>query len=71
MLNIYRKLFLALKKVQMVKITPPQVPTTQQKKSGEGGDFLCTPWKSLFGNQPLTYLNKTVDEESSDLYLKS
>ena len=30
MFNIYRKLFLTLKKVQMVKITP-QTPTTQQK----------------------------------------
>ena len=28
---MYRMLFLALKKVQMIKITPCQIPTTQQK----------------------------------------
>ena len=28
---MYTMLFLALKKVQMVKITPYQIPTTQQK----------------------------------------
>ena len=33
MFNIYRKLLLALKKVQMVKIISPQVPTTQYKTS--------------------------------------
>ena len=31
MVNMYRMLFLALKRVQMIKITPCQIPTTQQK----------------------------------------
>ena len=31
MFSIYRKLFLALQRVQMLKINPSQVPTTPQK----------------------------------------
>ena len=33
MFNIYWKLCLALKKVRMSKITPPQIPSTQQQNS--------------------------------------
>ena len=29
MFNIYKMLFLALKNVEMVKFTPPEIPTTQ------------------------------------------
>ena len=31
MFNIYRMLFLALKKVQIAYVTPPQILTAQQK----------------------------------------
>ena len=33
MFNVYRMLFLALKKAQIVKITPHQIPATQYKIS--------------------------------------
>ena len=32
MFNIYKVMFLALKKVRMVKITSPQVPTTRSTR---------------------------------------
>ena len=35
MFNIYRMLFLVLKKVEMVKFTPPQIPTTKTKFSSK------------------------------------
>ena len=61
--SIHRKLFSALKKLQIVKITPPQVRFTKEKKStpskisdspptGGEGDLLLPPslttnWKTL------------------------
>ena len=36
---MYRMLFEALKKVQMVKITPHEIPTTQQKKFSQNFPF--------------------------------
>ena len=49
MFSIHRKLCLALKKVQFVKITPPQAPTIQQKNLPEGNlpPPLTTIWKTL------------------------
>ena len=32
MFNIYKVMFLALKKVRMVKITSPQIPTTRSNR---------------------------------------
>ena len=42
MISIHRKLFLALKKVRIAKITPPQVSSTQHKNSSQV-KFLI-PW---------------------------
>ena len=49
--SIHRKLVLALKKVRIFKITPPQVPFTQLKKSHQ--------WNFWFP-PPLTAIGKTL-----------
>ena len=49
--SIHRKLVLALKKVRIFKITPPQVPFTQLKK--------CHQWNFWFP-PPLTAIWKTL-----------
>ena len=59
MFSIYRKLFLALKKILILKITAPQVPFTQKKNSSSkisdfrplGGNSLTphTHTLTLFG----------------------
>ena len=42
MFNVYKMLFLALKKVWIVKITPHQIPTTRQKNFHYSKIFNCS-----------------------------
>ena len=42
MLNIYRMLFLVMKRIQIVKIPPPLVPTARKKNSLQQ-NFQCPP----------------------------
>ena len=52
MFSIHRNLFLALKKVQIIKITPPQVPITRQKNCLPAKFPIATPEKPEYCSHP-------------------
>ena len=52
MLNIYRMLFLVMKRIQIVKIPPPLVPTARKKKFPPAkfpAPFCQMKWVTVFG----------------------
>ena len=62
MFSIHRKLFLALKKVQIVKITHFQVPFTQKKIPPVKFLILPTPLGRIYLPPPLTTIWKTLHQ---------
>ena len=68
MFSIHRKLFLALKKVWIIKFTPLQVPTNWQKKSHQQNfrfpQLLTTIWNNLI----ILWWQESVHSKSESQY---
>ena len=77
MVRIHRKLFLALKKVLVVKITPPQVPTTYlappllpPAKNSWSSPSLNAIWKTLYSGFEVLVLALLTSWKISVQHLK-
>ena len=57
MFSIHRNLFLALKKVRMVKITPPQAPTARWKYSPQQNFWFHLPHSLLLFGKPCNWFS--------------
>ena len=58
MFNIYRTLFLALKKIWVVKITSRQILTTRWKTLSPHQNFPSSHWQDRFPSTPLMLFGK-------------
>ena len=64
MFIIYRILFLAFKKIQMVRITPCQIPTTQDFPPSQWGNFpLKKHWR-------WEYIHTSKTSEGRNIFLR-
>ena len=61
MLIIYKVLFLAFKKTRMVRITPCQIPTTQDFQPSYWGDFFHWRWE---------YIHTSKTSEGGNIFLR-